>query len=90
MPGLLEVADGVVAESISVVPVLPHTNKGEIMKRIYVVENLIHPQKQLVKAHTQSEAIKIVVSGTYRAQVADQETLVELVGKGVTVTEATQ
>ncbi len=55
--------------------------------RIYVVRG---PNKAvaLVKASSQAQAVGHVVRNAYEAEVAEQDTLVQLVGEGVKVETA--
>ena len=55
------------------------------MKRIYVVENTEASEQFLVKANTQAEAIRIIVSPRYKASVASQDQLIALIQKGTKV-----
>lgn len=57
--------------------------------RIYRVLNVITGNDHLVRAHTQAQAIRHVVSDQFRAQVAGQETIVEHLTGGGTVLDAT-
>lgn len=55
------------------------------MKRIYVVEDTKSGDQALVRANTQAEAIRIIVSPRYKAEVADQDRLVQLIQSGMKV-----
>jgi len=57
------------------------------MKRIYLVENAESEEQFLVKAQTHAQAIRGVVSARYKAEVASQENLVELVQRGMKIVE---
>lgn len=57
------------------------------MKRIYIVENAEKEEQFLVRANTQAEAIRIIVSPRYKAEVAPQDRLVELIQGGMKVQE---
>lgn len=57
-------------------------------QRIYRVINTQTAAEHLVRAHSQAQAIRHVVSHEYRAAVACQEALVELLTAGATVQDA--
>ena len=56
--------------------------------RIYRVINTETAAEHLVRAQSQAQAIRHVVKETYRAAVAGQETIVELLTSGVKVQDA--
>ena len=56
--------------------------------RIYRVINTETAAERLVRAQSQAQAIRHVVKETYRAAVAGQETIVELLTSGVKVEDA--
>lgn len=56
--------------------------------RIYRVFNTETAAEHLVRASSQAQAIRHVVKETYRAAVAGQETIVELLTSGVKVQDA--
>ena len=56
--------------------------------RIYRVINTETAAERLVRAQSQAQAIRHVVKETYRAAVAGQETIVELLTSGVKVQDA--
>lgn len=57
--------------------------------RIYRVFSVATGDDWLVRAGTQAQAIRHVVADQYRAQVAGQETIVDLLSRGGTVLDAT-
>lgn len=57
-------------------------------QRIYRVINAETAAEHLVRASSQAQAIRHVVKETYRAAVAGQETIVELLTSGVKVQDA--
>lgn len=57
-------------------------------QRIYRVINTETAAEYLVRAQSQAQAIRHVVKETYRAAVAAQETLVDLLSAGVKVQDA--
>ena len=57
-------------------------------QRIYRVINTDTAAEHLVRASSQAQAIRHVVKETYRAAVAAQETLVDLLSAGVKVQDA--
>lgn len=58
------------------------------MSRIYVVTS-DKAKAQLVRANTVSQALRHVTEKMFSAEVADQDTLVQLISDGVTVDDAT-
>lgn len=57
--------------------------------RIYRVFNVRTAAEHLVRASSQAQAIRHVVADEYRAAVAGQETIVELMSHGARVMDAT-
>ncbi|GIK83051.1 MAG: hypothetical protein BroJett024_41560 [Alphaproteobacteria bacterium] len=57
-------------------------------QRIYRVINTETAAEHLVRASSQAQAIRHVVKETYRAAVAGQETIVELLTSGAKVQDA--
>ncbi len=55
------------------------------MKRVYRVISARTGDEWLVRAHNQAHAIRHVVKSEYRAGVASQETLIELLTAGAKV-----
>lgn len=57
--------------------------------RIYIVRDGV-ATIGLVRARSQAEALRHCTAGRFVAQVADQDQLIEAVGKGMTVEDAGQ
>lgn len=58
--------------------------------RIYCVKSKDTSQCYLVRADNKSQAMRAVAEKTYTSEVAEQDTLVELVGNGMSVLDARQ
>jgi len=61
------------------------------MKRIYIVREVTEkeqPKSRLVRAVSQSQALKYVADGRFLVDVANQEELVSNMSKGVGVEDA--
>lgn len=56
--------------------------------RIYVVERQDGSDTHLVRASSRHAALRHVVDGSYRTQLAEQDSLVHLLGLGVKVETA--
>jgi hypothetical protein len=56
-----------------------------VSRRIYRVSSARTGDEWLVRAHNQAQAIRHVVKSEYRAAVAGQETLIELLTTGAKV-----
>ena len=60
------------------------------MSRIYRVFDIVAGAVYLVRARSQSQAIRHVVADRFAARVADQETIVEMLTAGGVVLDATR
>ena len=60
------------------------------MSRIYRVFDIVAGAVYLVRARSQSQAIRHVVADQFAARVADQETIVEMLTAGSVVLDATR
>lgn len=58
------------------------------MKRVYRVISARTGDEWLVRAHNQAQAIRHVVKSEYRAAVAGQETLIEMLTAGAKVLDS--
>ena len=58
--------------------------------RIYLVTNQATGAKCLAKATNQASALRAVTTAQFRVEVASQEALVELIGAGAQVIDATK
>ena len=58
------------------------------MKRVYLVFSARTGDEWLVRAHSQAQAIRHVVKSEYRAAVAGQETLIEMLTAGAKVLDS--
>ena len=59
------------------------------MSRIYLITDKVNNVKHLIRANNQAQALRRVANGQFETRVANQEALVDLLGKGTTVQDAT-
>lgn len=59
------------------------------MSRIYLITDTVNNVNHLIRANNQAQALRRVANGQFETRVASQEALVELLGKGQAVQDAT-
>lgn len=59
------------------------------MSRIYLITDKVNNVNHLIRANNQAQALRRVANGQFETRVANQEALVDLLGKGTTVQDAT-
>lgn len=59
------------------------------MSRIYLITDKVNNVNHLIRANNQAQALRRVANGQFETRVASQDALVELLGKGTTVQDAT-
>lgn len=59
------------------------------MSRIYLITDKVNNVSHLIRANNQAQALRRVANGQFETRVASQDALVELLGKGTTVQDAT-
>lgn len=59
------------------------------MSRIYLITDKVNNVNHLIRANNQAQALRRVANGQFETRVASQDALVELLGKGTAVQDAT-